>query len=61
LLSLDPFGHKIWEPHDFEIPLGDPPRGETVSDNFPQPILGHHTDRWLSKEYRSLLFIFKMT
>jgi hypothetical protein len=53
VLCLGPFGHKIrqslgldrllWdigyvEPHELEGSLGDPPRGETISNNFLEPI-----------------------
>jgi hypothetical protein len=53
VLLLGPFGHEIhqilrldrrlWdigyvEPHELESPLGNPPHGEMVSDNFPKPI-----------------------
>jgi hypothetical protein len=52
LVRLDPFSHEIhrrlgldchlWdvgyvEPHEFESLLGDPPHGEAVSNNFPEP------------------------
>jgi hypothetical protein len=51
-VRLDPFSHEIhrrlgldchlWdvgyvEPHEFESLLGDPPHGEAVSNNFPEP------------------------
>jgi hypothetical protein len=51
-MRLSPFDHKIlqslgldchlWgigyvEPHELKSPLGDPPHGEIVSDNFPKP------------------------
>jgi hypothetical protein len=53
LLCLGTFGHEIcqslgldcclWgvgyvEPHELKSPLGDPPHGEMISDNFPKPI-----------------------
>jgi hypothetical protein len=52
-VSLGPFSHEIRyslgldcrlgdigyiELHELEGPLGGPPRGETVSNNFPEPI-----------------------
>jgi hypothetical protein len=52
LLRLGPFGHKIYqglgldhclghvryvEPHELKCPLGDPPCGEIVPDNFSEP------------------------
>jgi hypothetical protein len=61
LLSLDPFGHKIYqglgldcyfghvgyvEPHDLECPLGNPSRGETFS---PSPNEITTWIGWLSK------------
>jgi hypothetical protein len=53
LLSLGPFSqeicqslgldHHLWDvgyvkPHELESSLGNPPRSETISDNFPEPI-----------------------
>jgi hypothetical protein len=64
LLSLGPFGHKICQglgldrrlghvgyvkSHKLECPLGDPSRGESVTDNFYEPEQGYHT-YWVALE-----------
>jgi hypothetical protein len=59
-MCLGPFSHEICqglgldcrlggvgyvEPHELECPLSDPPRGETVLDNFLEPVRGYHIDQ----------------